>query len=84
MGLRAGLWKLLARGGGSDEPSPDELVELVRVPQHEAPLMQANLADHGIEASLEEVFDLVTSMEVSSRVLVRRADLAAAQDAITE
>ena len=82
MGLRAGLWKLLSRGGDG-EPAPDELVELIRVPQHEAPLMQASLADHGIAATLQEVFDLVTSMESSSRVLVRRADFAAAQDVIT-
>lgn len=83
MGLRERLWKLLARGGGG-EPAPDELVELTTVPQHQAPLMQASLTAHGIDTTLEDVFDLVTSMTSSSRVLVRRADLAAAQDVITD
>lgn len=82
MGLRASLWKLLARGGGG-KPDPEELVELVRVPEYEAPVMQASLSAHGIESTLEEVFDLVTSMAPSSRVLVRRADLATAQEVIT-
>lgn len=82
MGLRERLWKLLARGGGG-ELDPDELVELVRVPEYEAPLMQVSLSANGIDSILEEVFDLVTSMAPSSRVLVRRADLAAAQEVIT-
>lgn len=86
MGLRAGLWKLLARGGG-DEPGPaqdpNELVELVTVPLFEAPLMQASLSDHGIDATLEDAFDYVTKALTRSRVLVRRADLVAAHEVIT-
>lgn len=82
MGLRASLWKLLARGGGG-KPDPDEMVELVRVPEYEAPVMQASLSAHDIDSSLEEVFDLITSMAPSSRVLVRRADLPAAREVIT-
>ena len=82
MGLRAGLWKLLARGDAG-ELDPEERVELIRVPQHEAPLLQANLAAHGIHATLQDVFDFVTSMESSSLVLVRRADLADAQVVLT-
>lgn len=81
MGLRAGFWKLLAKGG--DEAAPDELVELVTVPQHEGPLMAADLEAHGIEATLEDAFDLVTRTLSSSRIMVRRIDLAAAQDVIT-
>ena len=76
------MWKLLG-GGDAGELDPEELVELIRVPQHEAPLLRANLAAHGIHASLQEVIDFVTSMESSSLVLVRRADLADAQVVIT-
>ena len=82
MGLRAGFWKLLARGG-DDTSAPDELVELVTVPQFEAPMMKASLAVQGIDATLEDAFDLVTKTLSQSRVLVRRDDLPAAQAAIT-
>lgn len=83
MGLRERLWNLL--GGGADDAvlDPEERVELVTVAKHEGPLMQANLAAHGIHATLEDVFDLVTRVEGSSLVRVRRADFAAAQDVIT-
>ncbi len=81
MGLRAGLWKLLARGEEGD-PDPDELVELITVPQFEAPLVEADLASQGIEATVEDAFDLVTRTLSKSRILVRRADLLAAQEAL--
>lgn len=81
MGLRAGFWNLLARGG--DEPAADELVELVTVPHFEAPLMVADLEAHGIDATIEDAFDLVTNSLTRARVLVRRSDLAAAHDVIT-
>lgn len=82
MGLRERLWNLLARGEAG-ELDPDEMVELVTVPQHEGPLMQANLADHGIDATLQVAFDVATRLASLSMVRVRRADFDAAQEVIT-
>ncbi len=82
MGLRESFWKLLARGEAG-ELDPDELVELVTVPQHQGPLMQANLADHGIDATLQVAFDIATRSASLLQVRVRRADFDAAQEVIT-
>lgn len=81
MGLRARFWKLLA-GDEAGDPAPDELVELVTVPQFEAPLVEANLASHGIDATVEDAFDVVKRTLSSSRILVRRADFSAAQEVL--
>jgi len=82
MGLRSGFWKLLARGG-EGEPDPDSMVELVTVPQFEAALIEASLNDHGIDSTVEDAFDLVTQTLSSSRILVRSADFAVAQQVLT-
>lgn len=82
MGLREGFWKLLARGEPG-ELDPDEMVELVTVPQHKGPLMQAHLSDHGIDATLQVAFDVATRSASLLLVSVRRADFDAAQKVIT-
>lgn len=68
--------------GGDDESGardPDERRELVTVPAFEGPLLVAELEEHGIEATSLEAFDLVTKSLTSVRILVRHADLDAAQ-----
>lgn len=82
MGLREGLWKLLARGDAG-EPDPDEMVELVTVPEHEGPLMQANLAAHGIDATLQVEYNVAIRKASLLLVRVRRADFDEAQEIIT-
>lgn len=82
MGLREGLWKLLARGEAG-ELDPDEMVELVTVPQHQGPLMQANLSAHGIDATLQVAFDVATRSASLLLVRVRRVDFDGAQEVIT-
>lgn len=82
MGLRSGLWKLLARGDES-EPDPDEWVELVTVQYHQGPLMVADLAAHGIDATFHDAFGPDARSLTRSQVRVRRSDLSAAHDVIT-
>lgn len=68
--------------GGDDEAGlrdPDERRELVTVAAFEAPLLVADLADHDIEATTQDAFDLVTKSLTNVRVLVRHGDLDAAQ-----
>lgn len=79
MGLRDGLFKLLARGDAT-EPDPDEWCELVTVPQFEAPLLAERLDASGIEATQREAFDLVTKSLGDMTFWVRRSDLAAAHE----
>lgn len=64
--------------GSAPERDPDALRELVTVPSFEGPLLVAHLADHGIEATAEDTFNLIGSLS-QVRILVREADFVAAQ-----
>ncbi len=57
----------------------DELCELVTVPSFEGPLLVADLEQHGIRAIGQEAFNVATRVASDARILVRRADLEAAQ-----
>lgn len=83
MGIGGRFWKLLSRGE-ADAVDPDELVELVTVPQFQAPMTLAELEANGVQASVEDAFDLPTRTLSASRIMVRRADFAAAQEALVE
>jgi hypothetical protein len=71
---------MLSRGS-APERDPSALRELVTVPSFEGPLLVELLADHGIEATAEESFNLIGALS-QVRVLVRQGDFEAAQVAI--
>jgi hypothetical protein len=77
MGLRETFVRMLSRGS-APERDPATLRELVTVPSFQGPLLVARLADHGIEATAEDSFNLIGALS-EVRILVRHADFEAAQ-----
>ena len=80
MGFRDRLLKLLDRGENAG--SPDDPVELVRVPAHLGPMTVASLRDQGFHVTGEAAFSVITDTLSDYRILVRREDLAAASAAL--
>lgn len=80
MGIRPRRWTLLASGSS---PTPDRStpVEIAEVPLADGPMLVSALQAAGFEAVGVESFDLVTKVRSRMRILVRRADAAAAQAA---
>jgi hypothetical protein len=68
---------MLSRGS-APERDPSALRELVTVPSFEGPLLVERLADHGIEATAEDSFNLIGALS-QVRILVRHGDYEAAQ-----
>lgn len=83
MGLKAAVVRLLSRGS-SPEPDGDDLVEVVTVPQFEAPLLLADLEAHEIPATAMESFNLVTRTLTDQRILVPRRHLEAAHAVVAQ
>ena len=81
MGLGRRLLRVL--GAEEDTPAdPDALVDAVVVPLPEGPVLVAGLQDRGIHAVGLESFNVITDTRSQMRVMVRRADLAAATEAL--
>ena len=78
MGLRAAFWRLLAKGSPPKRDESDQC-DLITMSLFEAPLLIAELNDHGIDAALIESFNVVTKTRSDARVLVRYGDLEAAR-----
>lgn len=78
MGLRAAFWRLMAKGS-PPRHNEFEQRDLITTSLFEAPLLIAELADHGIDAVLIESFNVVTKTRSDARVLVRHGDLEAAR-----
>ena len=70
--------------GSPPETDPGEPVELVRVPTHRAPLIVAELAEHGIVAHHHEASDPLTRSLTEARIIVARADLDRARSLLDE
>jgi hypothetical protein len=70
--------KLSWLGASTSAPDPDEMCDLLRVPVYEAPILVTRLKAQGIPAEFEDPNPLSMSPE-STRILVRRRDLDAAQ-----
>jgi hypothetical protein len=80
MGFRDKVLKLLDLG--PDAGSPDDPVELARVPAYLGPMTVASLREQGFRVSGENAFNVVTDTLSDCRILVRREDLAAATAAL--
>ena len=64
-----------------EPPDPTEIVELEVVDFTRGPLVLAALEDAGVFASSEDVFNAATGLS-STRILVTRADIPAALEAL--
>ena len=80
MSLRDRFVALLTRG--SVDETPDQLVELIRLPLHQGPLTLRLLRDDGFAAVGEEAFNVVTRSVTDYRILVPRRELTAAETAL--
>lgn len=79
------LWK--KEGGRASGPSPDtsdEWVELVTVRSFDAPLLVADLEQHGIAARSIESFSVVTKVVTDTQILVHPSTLDAAQAVLVD
>ena len=72
MSIRDAVYKILNRGGGSQDP--DEPVEIAVVPIGAGPMTVATLRSEGFEASGSETFSIVTDVLSDYRILVPRRE----------
>ena len=72
MSIRGAVYKLLNRGGGSQDP--DEPIEVALVPIGAGPMTVATLRSEGFDASGDETFNIVTNVLSDYRILVPRRE----------
>ncbi len=72
MSIRDAVYKLLNRGGGSQDP--DEPIEIALVSVSAGPMTVATLRNEGFEASGNETFNIATNVLSDYRVLVPRRE----------
>jgi hypothetical protein len=70
--IRDAVYKVLNRGGGSQDP--DEPIEVALVPVGAGPMTVATLRDEGFDASGNETFNIVTNVLSDYRILVPRRE----------
>lgn len=68
--------------GSPPRRNESEQCDLITMSLFEAPLLIAELADHGIDAAFIESFNVVTKTRSDARVLVRYGDLEAAREVL--
>jgi hypothetical protein len=81
IGLRRWLYRMLARGEVADS-DPNELVEVITVPLARGPMLVAALTQQRIQAVGIESFDVATDTRSRMRIMVRRSDLAVAEQVV--
>jgi hypothetical protein len=80
MGLKQWMSQLFGLND-PEPPDPTEIVELEVVDYARGPLVLAALEDAGVFATSEDVFNAATALS-STRILVTRADVPAALEAL--